>query len=322
MLVMPLSWHWPLHQIYLAKRTVLQNFFQEFAPLWWTKKSKLINQIGITNYSKSSAFYRVVRDQANKTLDLYLQRVRKYSQTLPETALPPQTTIGPTSANAPRMGTPQQDTSWAGWAISSFTNKLASASGEMQSNTNGSEVAQQQQRPSSVPPTTSYNNERPTTTNPLQHGSLAKPSHNPANTFTPTSLETANNKIETEDFGAAWGDEEAGTDTSTSFDPFAPSALSDTSAATYDDKGEPDFAGWLTAQTQAKQKAKNSLPKGLAKSSPTTLNRPSVGARSNTTGQVAIKKAAVLPARTKSAAPMKKAQPKEEEDEGWGDAWD
>ena len=264
MLVMPLSWHWPLHLIYLAKRTVLQNFFQEFAPLWWTKKSKLMNQIRITNYSKSSASYRVVRDQANKTLDLYLQRIRKYSQNLPETALPPQTTIGPTSANAPRMGTPQQDTSWAGWAISSFTNKLASASGEMQSNTNGSEVAQQQQRPSSVPPTTSYNNERPTTTDPLQHGSLAKPSRDLANTFAPTSLETANHEIETEDFGAAWGDE-VGADTSTSFDPFAPSVLSDTPAATYDDKGEPDFAGWLTAQAQAKQKAKNSLPKGLAK---------------------------------------------------------
>jgi SCY1-like protein 1 len=280
-----------------------------------------MNQISITNYSKSSAFYRIVRDQANKTLDLYLQRIRKYSQTLPETALPPQTTIGPTSANAPRMGTPQQDTSWAGWAISSFTNKLASASGEMQSNTNGSEVAQQQQRPSSVPPTTSYNNEKPITTSPFQHGNLAKPSRNPANTFAPTSLETANNEIETEDFGAAWGGEEVGADTSTSFDPFAPSALSDTPATTYDDKGEPDFAGWLTAQAQAKQKAKNSLPKGLAKSSQTTLNRPSVGARSNTTGQVANKKAAVLPARTKPAASVRKAQPKEE-DEGWGDAWD
>ena len=98
---------------------------------------------------------RPVRDQANKCLDLYLARVRKYSQTLPETMLPPPNATGADGKAAPnisRVLSPQQfDTAgWTGWAISSFANKLASASGEMSSAaTNG---LGNEQRSQSVPP--------------------------------------------------------------------------------------------------------------------------------------------------------------------------
>jgi len=57
---------------------------------------------------------KVVRDSANKAMDIYLQRVRKYGQSLPDTVLPPSNAPNATTANAPRMGTTQNDA--AGWA--------------------------------------------------------------------------------------------------------------------------------------------------------------------------------------------------------------
>ena len=89
-------------------------------------------------------------------------------------------------------------------------------------------------------------------------------------------------------------------------------------AATFDDKGEPDFAGWLEAQSQAKKKiVARPLPKGLTT---TKSTRQKLGETSrlagNTTASVAGKK---------TVAPMRAAtkfEQKEEEDEGWGDAWE
>jgi SCY1-like protein 1 len=95
---------------------------------------------------------KMIRDQAQKSVDIYISRIRKFAASMPDTVLPaPGLTAAGTAA--PRMGTPANDTSWAGWAISSFTNKLASTSGEIGagSATNGAA----DQRSSSVPPTTS-----------------------------------------------------------------------------------------------------------------------------------------------------------------------
>ncbi|KAI0394627.1 ARM repeat-containing protein [Xylariaceae sp. FL0594] len=97
---------------------------------------------------------KLVRDQALKTMDIYMQRIRKAQASMPDTVLPP-----PTAEAAPRMSTPQQSSgeasasSWAGWAISSFTNKLSAVSGEMQSSTTSSNGGA---RPSPTTTTTTH----------------------------------------------------------------------------------------------------------------------------------------------------------------------
>lgn len=263
---------------------------------------------------------RIVRDQANKTLDIYLQRVRKYSQTLPDTTFAPQPTTGTTNSTTPRMGTPQQDTSWAGWAISSFTNKLTSASGQIQPNSNGQDT-NQQLRPSSVPPTIST--KAPSST-PLisSRPALVKQSTSTANPFAADSSELSNQAGAVDDFGADWGDIEDTDKHILTDDPFSPTMPAQSSPTTFDDKGEPDFAGWLTAQSQAKQKSKNPLPKGLAKAGKTGPNRPTIGTRSNTTGHAAGKKTGTVVPKAKPTVDAKKVETKpEDEDEGWGDAW-
>lgn len=83
---------------------------------------------------------KLVRDQAIKTLDIYMQKVKKAAAGMPETVLPPPSSSSSSVDNGPRMSTPQpaesslSAASWTGWAISSFTNKLSAAAGEIQSN--------------------------------------------------------------------------------------------------------------------------------------------------------------------------------------------
>ncbi|KAF2740641.1 kinase domain-containing protein [Polyplosphaeria fusca] len=255
-----------------------------------------------------------IRDQALKTADIYLARIRKYSQTLPDTALPSPSISGPT----PRMSTPANDSSWTGWAISSFTNKMASASGQIESNTNGSTV---QQRPLSVPPTGS--------TAPIP--SLgAKPASKPGMTLTKSSTAipsivspdpAAAFNDEIEDFDDGWGgfDDPSSTKQVEDDDPWAEPAPKLTTATTktsYDDNGEPDFAGWLAAQSQAKKPLSKALPKGLAKKEGTKNTKPIVGGRPTT---MAARK--VVVASKKEAPKVEETKAKEEEEEGWGDAW-
>jgi len=223
------------------------------------------------------------------------------------------------------MGTPQQDTSWAGWAISSFTNKLATASGEMQSGANDHGEAAQQERPSFVPPTTSVKASRTLGAGSLQRATFTMASSVSTNPFSAPSSDVADddNDMETEDFGAAWGDDFEDAAYSTADDALVTKPSAATPLVNYDAGGEPDFAGWLTAQSQAKQKPKNPLPKGLTKSAKPSATRPIVGARHNTTGHVVPKKASSLPSKTAPMAARKKVEQKPEvEDEGWGDAWD
>jgi SCY1-like protein 1 len=78
-------------------------------------------------------------------------------------------------------------------------------------------------------------------------------------------------------------------------------ATTTASTATFDDDGEPDFAGWLAAQSQ--KKPTKALPKGLSKSS-------------------AAKKPAAKPAAKPIAAKKIDMKPKEtDDDDGWGDGW-
>ncbi|TKA65589.1 hypothetical protein B0A49_04870, partial [Cryomyces minteri] len=220
---------------------------------------------------------KIVRDQANKTLDIYLQRIRKYGQTLPDSVLPPPTASEGINVAVPRMGTPQNDTSWAGWAISSFTNKIASAKGDMQASTNDkASRPAEPQRSLSVP--SSVNGKLPQTSSgtasPLQRQALAAPSAtNSLNNVPATNTSLLD--VEDEDFDASWGDnpdsEDAWDDPSENpFSRSQPKPKPSTNTASkapsnLTDTGEPDFAGWLNAQAAAKSKAKTSLPKGLTK---------------------------------------------------------
>jgi SCY1-like protein 1 len=92
----------------------------------------------------------------------------------------------------------------------------------------------------------------------------------------------------------------------------------------FDDNGEPDFAGWLAAQSQKKPGAKPS-PKGLTKPA---NGRPAASTRIQSTGGVGgagVKKAAATAVGVKPKPVVAKkidTKPKNEgDDDGWGDGW-
>lgn len=272
---------------------------------------------------------RLIRDQATKTVDLYLQRIQKHGSTMAESALPPPNGVNSAKDAPARIGN-SNDTSWAGWAISSFTNKAAAAQGEIQPTANGNqpEAAGNALRPSSVPlpsrpsPSTS---KIPTET--LQPDTLSSTSGRPSSEQPSITAEA-----EADDVLEAWGtmddDDDtffdatanAGSKDSNGGFNTAPATTTPSPAIPFDDGGEPDFAGWLEAQSKAKMKPKKPLPKGLGKSSPTPRDAPRAKSnlRSTTTGSLATSKA-------KTPAPAKTidTKPKDEslDDDGW-DAWE
>lgn len=266
---------------------------------------------------------RLIRDQANKTFEIYQQRVKKYGSSLPDSVLPP-ASASANSGAVPRMGTPQNDTSWAGWAISSFTNKMATASGEMQAKPVVSQTQGRQAdgRASSAPPSA-------LTSRPSQSASSASTLHRKAlvGSAAPVLIRSSTEELfngvqnESEEIDDAWGD--MGEDSF--FD--APSEISPpASSSAFDDGGEPDFEGWLKAQAQAKSKAP--LPKGLSKSVTAIKGRSTTTSAQNTTSLSAAAGAkqsssAAPPAKETVAPKLISTKPKDvvgEDD--WGDAWD
>lgn len=280
---------------------------------------------------------KLIRDQANKAIEVYLQKIRKAAAAMADTALPPESA---TSGN-PRMSTPQPAESsasaasaWAGWAISSFTNKLSAAAGEIESN--GASTPAAAPAPAASKPT------RPTTSqtaSSLHRQALKSPTPSSA----PLSRTSSSGGIAGggesffadpdvgDDDGDAWGDMDdnttadlfGGDDSTQSFS--RPSAaggggggtagssrtVSGTGGATpFDDGAEPDFAGWLAAQAQKKSAigGGKAMPKGLGKAAA----KPAAAATKKT-----------LPI-SKKPAPAKKIdmKPKESgDDDGWGDGW-
>lgn len=265
---------------------------------------------------------KIIRDQAQKSVDIYITRIRKFAATMPDTVLPsPGLATSGNGGPTPRIGTPANDTTWAGWAISSFTKQLAATSGEMQTGSSSNGAADQ--RSSSVPPlTTSTKPPVPLASKP---GMTLHSTRSSTTVPTITSPDPAASfDDEAEDFDNDWGG--FGDDNSASTakpraqqddedDPWgAPSVSKTVSMPSYDDKGEPDFAGWLAAQSTSKKTIKSPLPKGLTKSSAPAAKaaRPAIGARSSTAGS----------ARKVVVPPKKEAKKEEEEEEeGWGDAW-
>lgn len=277
---------------------------------------------------------KMVRDQANKCLDIYLQKVRKYVATMPDTALSPEPVAGaPGPAASARIGN-QNDSGWAGWAISSFTNKVTAARGEMAppATTNGSSLSQTQSLPASgrTTPSTSVIHEH---RSPIPSRPAISQT---ARTVISPPAEPEDMFEDNDDVLDAWGTMDDDGDNffdASSATPKRAQPGPATPAVNFDDGGEPDFAGWLAAQS--KSKAQKPLPKGLAKTpgtSSNTLNvRPTGPGRSASAGLPsagnAVKRPTVAPSRT---IPVKKEvkkevpKPKEPEvnDDDWGDAWD
>ncbi|KAJ9301534.1 hypothetical protein DTO271G3_1669 [Paecilomyces variotii] len=260
---------------------------------------------------------KLIRDQANKTVDLYLQHIRKEANKMPDTTLPPPGATENVN-NAARIGT-SNDTSWAGWAISSFTNKVTATKGEIQTTNGDKSAVAEPVRPASVP--------RPA------KSTLEVPSVQPKQPTIPSlgrslsdqPVTAPREEEEADDVYDAWGamdDDDDGAEqtgdnlldaTATPQDTLSPASTRPTTAA-FDDGGEPDFAGWLAAQSKAK--AKKPLPKGLSKSSSTREipSRPASTSRTASTNAI----------KTKPVAAPKKidTKPKDEaEDDDWG-AWD
>ncbi|KZF25648.1 protein kinase [Xylona heveae TC161] len=278
---------------------------------------------------------KLIRDQANKTMDVFLQRVRKYSATLPDTMLPPPQPSETGNGATPRMATPQTDGSWAGWAVSSFTNTLSSARGNIQ-DTPSVVSKLQDGRPSSVPPAVEgAQSSISLGASSKLHESVSAQLQRPSSAVEPAAGPSGtqnNGDIFGKEAGSADDDFDAWGDMDDTAFPDASATKSENTKPTatpvaYDDGGEPDFAGWLNAQT--KSKSKSTLPKGLTRPSTSTTVRPG-GARASTTGSVGSEPGAK---RLAAAAPKPKAtvtkkidiKPKEEtwgDEDNWGEGWD
>lgn len=272
------------------------------------------------------AYYscRIVRTQASKTLETYLQRIKLLTTNYPDTILQPPSNSSETTA-APRMATPNSDdSSWAGWAISSFTKKMNTASGEIERI-----------------PTPNANNSGDTRPAPsLRPNTLAQSRVASASTFNQRAVTSPPPKSSPEgdddnkdNDPDAWGDlgEE------NFFDAPAEPAKSkilvptttDTGRTTWDyDDTAPDMSAMLS-------KSKPPLPKGLVKKSSTfttrSVSRAVVGStppsgRGNVT---ATRQPVKVTGALRPAVVGKKIETKKVEDpwgngdeDDWGDAWD
>jgi len=257
------------------------------------------------------------------------------------------------------MGTPGTDSSsWAGWAISSFTNKLAAADGLIQPDAVIAAVG-------GVPP--------PSQTTAMPHRTMLKP---PAPPFSRSATETTklaqsfsapeaaeqagfwddNDEDAVDDAWGAMADDvdddiDNDNDNANPAPTPKPTTTKQQPAAAKphwkDDADEPDFAGWLKAQTTAKKTPlskglpgpASTTPSALPKSGITATRKPTVVVAAKTVGAAtvtattsaavlsAVKKGVPRTAPATAAAAGKKnkvaAEADDEADEGWGDdAWD
>lgn len=269
---------------------------------------------------------KMIRDQALKTLDVYMNKIKKAAASMPDTVLPPQPA---TEGAGPRMSTPQasEASSWTGWAISSFTNKLSTAAGEIEPSTSNGTTTPTARVTSPTPgasrlapATSSASTLHRQAVSPRPSTSLSRTSStsnaeayfkDPEPAADEDAGDDAWGTMGDMDDGDAWGDDTADT-TPASFTAAAskPVKKDVSSPAPFDDGSEPDFAGWLAAQANKKTGAKP-LPKGLAKANSTGTVPKKVGGSSvsnNKPKPVVAKKLDMKPKET-------------EDDDGWGDGW-
>lgn len=271
---------------------------------------------------------KLVREQATKTIDIYLQRIQKAAESMPDTAIPPSQA---TEGAGPRMSTPQSNeaSSWAGWAISSFTNKLSTASGDMQTSSSQSPTPRAAS-PSTGPESTKRIVSSTSSASALHRQAVKSPSPTPLSRNSSTPAPDAYFKDpspieDDDDAGDAWGDMNDGDDAADAWgepsdstaDPWSTATskpakktphTTTTTTTSYDNGAEPDFAGWLAAQAQKKNPgaAAKPLPKGLAAKKPLASRSASAPAAKPV---VAKKKIDMKPKDTGG------------DDDGWGDGW-
>jgi len=268
---------------------------------------------------------KLVRDQANKTLDVYLRQVRKAAGLMADTALPPDAPSRSLSTT-PRMGAPQpsEAASWAGWAISSFTNKLSTAAGDIEPSSTAA-PSPAVEKPATLPirstaSASALHRQTITSPPPLSTRTSMSSASAAADYF----AESAPADVGEDDF-EAWGDmdgDEAGFADAVAEQP-KPMKPATSAANPFGDADEPDFAGWLAAQA-GKKTAGKPLPKGLGKASvarPAQLGRTTTGGvgAAGTRKVSAASVAAVVKPVVKKVIDTK---PKDVgDDDGWGDGW-
>ncbi|KAH0613292.1 uncharacterized protein H6S33_009672 [Morchella sextelata] len=269
---------------------------------------------------------KVVRVQAAKTLEAYLQRIKTLTSNYPETVIP-----SPTAASevaTPRMGTVQTDnSSWTGWAIGSFTNKLGTASGEIQRAQSPAVASMggDYTRSASVP---TMSPSRPNA--PIQSKTVSASSFNRTTLTSPRPASSFLDDADNEDNDPeAWGDldEDNFFDAPEPNKPKPQAPLTTKKSAWDFDDAEPDISAMLN-------KSKAPLPKGLAKKSTTAAPRIGLGsAMSSGKGSIV---AARQPVKTGGAmkpivggAAAKRTEVKKvedpwgnDDDADWGDSWD
>lgn len=286
---------------------------------------------------------KIIRVQAQKTLETYLNRVKQLTANMPDSVLPPPTEAGNNPAMAavagagmPRMGTPQTDASWAGWAISSFTKTLGTAVGELQSTgTPSGGVAMpgafgngvQAQHPTAGQRTVSEPTNVPRLSNTSQQSSNLKKSHTQPQRATNLFNDTGD-----DDDADAWGAMDDGDDDNPFSSPSTATTkkspvIDDDPWGAMDDENDVDFAKLV-------QPKKKELPKGLGKpaASSSTARAASPAVRKPVTTTAAVKKPVSAPvkkpvvtkttAAKKDAGKSKDAWGNDDEEDGWGnDGW-
>ncbi|CAD6506393.1 BgTH12-07319 [Blumeria graminis f. sp. triticale] len=248
----------------------------------------------------------LVREQAVKTIDIFFKKIRKFASALPDSALSPPATDS--STLAPHMGPSQSNetSSWTGWAISSFTNKVSGVAGEIISNNSPNMIP----RPSSAP-----SNETGKTVAPNTNSSDFPTSktrvNNLSSSTTPYNYSTENDTEEI-DFDV-WEQDD------TFFDAPSESVRTPYVSASnpFEKEDEPDFAGWLAAQAGKKAGSKP-LPKGLARSVTLGATVSTSRVKNTPTRNKNTKtQATTVPVATKIDT-----TPRDDDDEdGWGDGW-
>ncbi|RKF83702.1 N-terminal kinase-like protein [Golovinomyces cichoracearum] len=251
---------------------------------------------------------KIIRDQANKTIDIYLNRLRKFAATMPDTILPSSTTDS--HDIVPKINVPQTSDAafWTSWPISSFANKVSGMAGDIIQNNTSSDSRMRSLS------TTPIENKKPLSTNPTSLSETPNSSKYNINSATLTVDHfKSSNRQDSVSVDDSW-------DSNDKFFDY-PSGISTVTENgtknSHNQEEEPDFAGWLAAQSGQKLRAKP-LPKGLV--------RPPAASKLNSNNPIrstGLKKSlANKSAPNVSSAKKIDTSPNENEEyDGWGESW-